>query len=360
MLVDLDYFFAQCEELRNPTFKVKPLVIGVYSGRSENSGAVSTSNYLARKYGVKSGMSLSQAKKKLKEVDSIFIPQDKEYYSIVSERIMNILRRYANFFEQYGIDEAYLDVSQKTKGSFKLAKELAEKIKIEVRNLERITCSIGIGQNKLIAKIASNIQKPDGLTIIEPKEIKEFLDPLPIKHLIGIGRKTEKKMQTLGIKLIGELASYDVQILIDVFGKNLGVYFHNAAKGIDNTPIKEKELMASISRISTLKEDTRNLDFILQTTTNLCEEIYDKVNKKKLKFRQIGIIAVMDNMKIKSKTKTFDTPVNDLKVFKETVKELFEKLINQTNLKIRRVGVKTAIFNKERNEQRKLTSFSNP
>jgi DNA polymerase IV (DinB-like DNA polymerase) len=118
LLVDLDYFFAQCEELRNPTLKSRPVVVCVYSGRSEDSGAVSTANYIARKYGVKSGIPIFLAKKKLQNADAVFLPVDHAFYEEISDRIMQILRGYADLFEQVGIDEAYLDVTKKTQGNF--------------------------------------------------------------------------------------------------------------------------------------------------------------------------------------------------------------------------------------------------
>ncbi|PVX25531.1 MAG: DNA polymerase IV, partial [Candidatus Bathyarchaeum sp.] len=132
MLVDLDYFFAQCEERRNPAIKGKPVVVCVYSGRTEDSGAVSTANYVARKYGVKSGIPISLAKSKLKDVDSVFLPVDKEFYKQISDSIMEILRGYADHFEQVSIDEAYLDVTQRTKANYQQAKEVADTIKADI------------------------------------------------------------------------------------------------------------------------------------------------------------------------------------------------------------------------------------
>jgi len=186
MLADFDYFFAQCEELRNPTIKDKPIVVGVYSGRTEESGAVSTSNYIARKFGVKSGLPLFLAKKKLEGTDAVFFKVDHEYYDQISNSIMQIFRGYATSLEQVSVDEAYLDVTDQVEGSFDKAREYAYKIKADVKTQVGITFSIGVGPNKLIAKIACDSQKPDGLTIIRPQDTKDFLAPLSVDHLLGV------------------------------------------------------------------------------------------------------------------------------------------------------------------------------
>ncbi|MDH5390781.1 MAG: DNA polymerase IV [Candidatus Bathyarchaeota archaeon] len=357
MLVDLDYFFAQCEERRNPSLKDKPVVVCVYSGRSEDSGAVSTANYIARKYGVTSGIPIFLAKKKLKKKDAVFLPVDHEFYEEVSGKIMRILRSHADLFEQVGIDEAYLDVSQKVKGSLEEAKELAQRIKEEVKAQQKLTCSIGIGPNKLVAKIAADIQKPDGLTIVKPEQVESFLSPLPVSRLIGVGRKTKKKMQTLGIRTIGDLAKYNVQRLIEVFGKKLGIYFHNASIGLDDEPVQERGEVESISRISTLKEDTRDLKVIVEKTNQLCDEVHAKLVQRELGFKSVGIVAVMVDMSVRSRSKTLENPTNELEVLKKTVKELFEKFLNESELGIRRVGVRVSNFVKEQERQKQITNF---
>ena len=175
LLVDLDYFFAQCEERRNPSIKDKPVVVCVYSGRTEDSGAVSTANYVARNYGVKSGISISLAKKKLKDVNAFFLPVDKKFYKEISDSIMDILRNYVDLFEQVSVDEAYLDVTQRTKENYQRAKQLAVAIKNDILIQQQLTCSIGVGPNKLVAKIAADIRKPDRLTVVKPEQVKSFL-----------------------------------------------------------------------------------------------------------------------------------------------------------------------------------------
>jgi DNA polymerase IV (DinB-like DNA polymerase) len=357
MLVDFDYFYAQCEELRNPTIKDKPIVVGVYSGRTEESGAVSTSNYIARKYGVKSGMPLFLAKRKLEGTDAVFLPVDHQCYDQMSERIMHILRGYATSLEQVSVDEAYLDVTEQVKGSFEKARDYAQKIKDDTRNQVGISFSVGVGSNKLVAKIACDSQKPDGLTIVKPEEACTFLEPLDVDRLLGVGKKTSAKMAELGIKTIGNLAKYNVQKLVAVFGKTLGIYFHNAANAIDNEPVQEQGEAESISRIGTLKQDTRDLAFILQKTDELTEDIFKEVTEKKLNFKTVSIYTVMTDLSSKTRSVTLEQPAKDKETIKKNTKVLFEKYLLESTLEIRRVGVKVSGFIKEEPQQRRLSSF---
>ena len=357
MLVDLDYFFAQCEEKRNSSIRGKPVVVCVYSGRSEDSGAVSTANYVARKLGVKSGIPISLAKRKLRGEDAIFLPVDHEFYEEVSENVMDILRSHADRFEQVGVDEAYLDVSQRVESSFEEAKELAKKIKEEVKANQGLTCSVGVAPNKLVAKIAADIEKPDGTTIVKPEEVSGFLSLLPVTRLMGVGKKTGKKMESLGISTIGDLSRSDTQRLIEVFGKKSGIYFHTASIGSDDEPVQERGEAESISKISTLKEDTRDLKAVLEKADQLCNEVHARLLPRMLGFKSVGIVAVMTDMSIRSRSKTFENPVNRLEVLKKTVKELLEKFLNESELELRRVGVKLSNFVKEQQAQKQLTTF---
>jgi DNA polymerase IV (archaeal DinB-like DNA polymerase) len=357
MLVDLDYFFAQIEELRNPSLKGKPVVVGMYSGRTETSGAVSTSNYLARKYGVKSGIPLFLAQKRLEGTDAVFRPVDYDYYQQVSDKIMSILRRYADALEQAGIDEAYLDVTKRTNENYLKAEILVKEMKQAVRDEVGVTFSVGIGPNKLIAKIASDMHKPDGVTTVQPEQVSEFLSPLCVDALLGVGKKTVAKMLDLGIKTVGELAKFDVQRLVEVFGKTLGVYFHNAANGVDNEPVQEAGEAESIGRMGTLKENTRDIDVILQKTDQQVEEIYAEFSQKKLSYRLVGISAVMTDLSSKSRSQTLDKPSKDKETIRRVSRELFEKYLSESEREIRRVGVRVGDFSKEERQQQRLTSF---
>jgi DNA polymerase IV (DinB-like DNA polymerase) len=357
MLADFDYFYAQCEELRNPAIKDKPVVVGVYSGRTEESGAVSTINYIARKYGVKSGMPLFLAKRKLEGIESVFLPVDHEYYDEISDGIMRIFRGYATSLEQVSVDEAYLDVTEQVEGSFEKARDYAKKIKADVKNQVGIIFSVGVGPNKIVAKIACDTQKPDGLTIVKPKEAEIFLESLEVDRLLGVGKKTLVKMTELGIKTIGDLAKFDCQRLIEVFGKVMGIYFHNAANAVDNEPVVEQGEAESSSRIGTLKQDTRDLAFILQKTDELTEYVYKDLTERNLSFKQVSIYIVMVDLSCKTRSVTLEQPAKDKETITKNVKSLFEKFLAESTLEIRRVGVKVSVFSREEPRQKQLSNF---
>ena len=175
--IDFDYFFAQCEEIRKPELKSKSVCVCVFSDRGGDSGAIATANYNARKFGVKSGIPIIFAKKRLEDQkDAVFLPVDFDYYRSISERGMEIMEKNGDVFEYVGKDEAFLDVTKKVNGDWVNAQNLAIEIKNEIKDKLNLTCSIGISPNKLISKIASDFQKPDGLTLVLPEKVDEFLE----------------------------------------------------------------------------------------------------------------------------------------------------------------------------------------
>ena len=201
--VDFDYFYAQCEEIRSPNLKTNPVMVCMFSDRGGDSGAIATANYNAREYGVKSGVSIKFAKQKLKDItNSVFLPADFEYYSDISEKSMNIIKEFADVFEYVGRDEAYLDVTEKSNGDFTTASHIAQQIKNVIREKIKLTCSIGVSPNKLLAKISSNYKKPDGLTIVTQEKVSSFIESLEMRDIPGIGNKTEEKFIQEGIENI--------------------------------------------------------------------------------------------------------------------------------------------------------------
>jgi nucleotidyltransferase/DNA polymerase involved in DNA repair len=184
-----------------------------------------------------------------------------------------------------------------------------------------------------------------------------FLSPLPVDWLLGVGKKTTVRMEQMGIKTISDLAKYDCQVLIEVFGKVMGIYFHNAANAIDNEPVQEQGEAESISKIGTLKQDTHDLEFILQKTDELTEFVYKEVTEKGLSFKTISIYAVNIDLSSKSRSVTLEQPAKEKETITRNVRVLFEKYLGESTLEVRRVGVRVSGFSKEEPRQRQLTNF---
>lgn len=343
--IDFDYFFAQCEEIRRPDLKTKPVAVCVYSDRGGDSGAIATANYLARKYGVKSGIPIKFAKKKLEEVpDAVFLPTDFEYYSEISENAMKIIREYADIFEYVGKDEAYLDVTNRTESDFKKAAHLAQQLKNTLRSAVKLSSTIGISSNKLVSKIASDYKKPDGLTIVEPENIESFLDPLPIRTIPGIGKKSEEKFSEMGLDTISQLRNVDVFTLNGLFGRKVGAYIHNAARGIDDEPVSPRHDPIQYSRIITLKQDSKDFDFLVKDLEKLCDELHETIIKDNLLFKSVGIQFVQSDLSNKTKSKTLRNHTSGLDELKKTAIQLLRESLEDQKLPIRRLGVKVSDF----------------
>jgi DNA polymerase IV (DinB-like DNA polymerase) len=197
--LDMDHFYTAVEEREHLEIQGKGIIVGADPKGGKGRGVVSTSNYVARKVGVRSGMPISQAWRLCPE--AVYLPPNFPLYIKVSEEIMTIARKYADKFEQWGIDEAFLDVTCKVK-DYVEAEGLAWQIKMEIKEKEGLTASIGVGPNKLVAKVASDFQKPDGLTVVRDEEVEVFLAPLPVRKLLWVGRKTEAKLKELGVNPI--------------------------------------------------------------------------------------------------------------------------------------------------------------
>jgi nucleotidyltransferase/DNA polymerase involved in DNA repair len=201
------------------------------------------------------------------------------------------------------------------------------------------------------------VSKPDGLTVVRPQEVMPFLSPLPVDRLIGVGKKTAERLEGLGIKTMEELANSKVQKLIECFGNSLGTYLHNASNGIDDEPVRERGEAESISRIATLKENTLNLGAIVEKTDKLCQDVYERLVQRDLKFRSVAIVAVMKDLSIHTRSKTLENPTDEIRLLKEIVKELFESFLEEAKVEVRRVGVRVSGLVKERRVQKQLTSF---
>jgi DNA polymerase IV (DinB-like DNA polymerase) len=342
---DFDYFFAQCEELRRPELRGRPVVVCVFSGRTEDSGVVSTANYVARKYGVKSGIPIRVAKSKLADVSgAVFLPLDAAYYSQVSESAMSVIGLHADRFERVGIDECYLDVSERT-GSFEAAKNFAQEIKDGVKKQARLTCSIGVAPNKMLAKIASDLHKPDGLTVMEPGSAAESIAGMDAGRIPGIGPKTSERLGDLGVKTIGDLARFDLFRLMEEFGKKTATYMHNAARGIDDEPVVESGEKQQIMRIATLKSDATGSAEMHPDLYELCQSAFQAVAGKRLSFRTVGILLILDNLDNVTRSKSLKVHSSSFESMHLAAKSILDEAMKEAGpVKVRRLGVRLSDF----------------
>ena len=337
--VDMDHFFTAVEEREHPEYKGKPVIVGANPKQGKGRGVVSTCNYEARRFGVRSGMPISKAWKLCSE--AIYLPVKYELYTKVSNEIMDMLRKHADKFEQWGIDEAFLDVTSKVK-DYAEAEALARQIKREIYEKEKLSSSIGIGPNKLVAKIASDFQKPDGLTVVKEEESEKFLAPLPVRRLLWVGRKTEQKLKVIGITTIGDLARYDPTVLAETFGV-MGTQIYLMAHGIDRSEVEERGEVKSISREITFEEDTSNFDFILNALDGLSEEVYKDVLRQNLYFKTVTVKVRYENFETHIHNKTMPLITNRSQDLRKTSRELMQDYL-RLDRKIRLIGLRVSNF----------------
>ena len=221
-------------------------------------------------------------------------------------------------------------------------KKLAREIKSSIREKLNLTCSIGISPNKLISKIASDFQKPDGLTVVQPDKINEFLEPLQIREIPGIGKKTEEKFSEMNLSTVKDLKGLDIFTLNKEFGRKSGTYIFNAVRGIDNEPVKTREPNTQYSKIMTLKMDSVDFEFILENLKVLCKEVHQIVLNKNQMFKSIGIHLIQSDLSNKTKSKTIKNHTCDLEELEKNVEQLLKEALEDQKIAIRRVGVKVS------------------
>ena len=339
--IDFDYFYAQCEEIRNPELKGKPIVVCIFSDRGGDSGAVATANYTARKFGVKSGIPIAFAKSRLKNnLHAKFLPADFDLYSEISSSGMNIIEKYADTFEYVGRDEAYLDVTKRSSGDYVRASHIAQQLKNEIQQELKMTCSIGVSPNKLISKIASDYKKPNGLTIVKPEQLIEFLEPLEIRSIPGIGKKTESILKDLKCQTVRNIIEFDIFTLNKTFGRKTGSYIYNAVRGISTNQVKPRPPTIQFSKITTLKENSKSLDFLSENLKFLCEQVHRISNEKQKMFRSIGIQFVNEDLSTRTKSKMLKNSTSSMVELEKVSIQLLGELLENQDLLVRRLGLR--------------------
>src|SRR6058998_3910423 len=346
---DLDAFYPSCEINRDPSLKGKALIVGADPKNGKGRGVVTSCSYEARKFGVRSGMPISMAWKLCPR--GIYVPPDFELYGETSERVMNIMRGFADIFEQTSIDEAYMDVSERCK-TYDDAKLLASKLKDALKEREGLTVSVGISPSKSISKMASDMQKPDGLTAVQPEQVDKFLEPLPVSRISGVGKKTTEFLHEKGIETIGQLREVEAKKLTDWFGKG-GIWLWAIANGIEETPVEERGLRKSISVEQTFERDIQNKQVVFEALESLVKEVHERLLAERLLFRTVSIKVRFEGFQTFTRDKTHTGYVDDLSVIQDYVRLLFQEFAGDRR-RIRLVGVKVSDLKPVEGKQAKL------
>jgi len=335
--VDLDAFYVSAETREDPGLRGLPVVVGADPERGRGRGVVVACSYEARKFGLRSGMPISQAYRLCPK--AVYMRPNWGLYERTSEEVMATLRGFADKFEQASIDEAFLDVSGKV-GGYESAISLAKIIKQTVKEKHGLTCSIGIAPNKSAAKIASDRNKPDGLTVVPSEDVRGFLAPLPVSVVPGVGRKTQEFLKEKGIDTIGQLQQVQGQQLLSWFGKN-GVWLWGVIHGKENVEVRQQELPKSLSVERTFKEDVRDFQAVRREAVDGVSELMRRVKSAGYSYRVAGIKIRFQGFETHTREKTLVSHTDSEGLLLEAV----EKLLDEFEMRgkpVRLVGVRVA------------------
>ncbi len=337
LCVDLDAFYPSIEQREHPEFKGKPVIVGADPKEGQGRGVVASSSYEAREFGVRSAMPISKAWGLCPQ--GIYVRPNFELYAKASHEIMSIIRKYSERFQQLSIDEAFLDITDKA-ADFEEAGKLADKIKNDILANQKVTCSAGIGPNKLIAKIASGHKKPYGTTLVKPEDVARFLNPLNVRKLIGIGPKTAAVLKEMGIETVEELSRFDAGKLVQIFG-SFGKRMHEMSLGVDEDEVSEDYEIKSIGREVTFENDVDKPDIVFGAVNELVDSFNEDVIASGAQFKTVNIKIRFENFETHTRAKTLEFYTDDKEIIKTTAKELMQPFLN-AGRKVRLIGVRVS------------------
>ena len=351
--IDMDAFYTSVEQRENPSIKGKPVIVGADPKGGKGRGVVAGCSYEARKYGVHSAQPISQAYRLC--LEGVYLRPNYELYDEVSEQVMQILRPYAAKLEQISIDEAFMDITERVT-DFDQATLLARKIKQDVKEKTGLTCSIGIAPNKSVAKIASDFKKPDGLTVVPPEKVREFLAPLPVSKISGIGKKSTEVLKELGINSIADLASTHPTRLMDTFGK-YGTRLWQVANGIDDEEVITSYPIKSISSETTFAEDVTDKQKVMEAFNSLIDDVHARTISQNMLFRTVGIKVRLEDFTTFTRSRSHTRYTNEKEVIQDYVRALFSEF-EASRKKIRLVGVRVSNLKAADKSQETILSWT--
>jgi DNA polymerase IV (DinB-like DNA polymerase) len=368
--VDVDCFYASCERLRDPELRGQPVVVGMGYESGEPHGAVATASYEARAFGVESAQPISAALERLPRMADArddpsldpaeagyYRPVDLEYYREVAERIKMILRECADRIREVSVDEAYLDVTERTAWTVvdgrTLAEGYARYVKERIAREVGVPASVGVAPNMSAAKVASDHDKPDGLVVVEPGEVRAFFEPLSVSAVHGVGPVTARELRELGVETAGDLAAADPGILRERFGER-GRTLHERARGHDDREVTPKGRPKSLSRESAFTEATDDAARQRETVAGLAADVAERAAGKDALYRTIGIKAVTPPYDVNTRERSLPGPVADADLVREVALDLLAEFAGEP---IRKLGVRVSNLQFAAAEQARLDGW---
>ncbi|WP_226041968.1 DNA polymerase IV [Natrinema sp. DC36] len=350
--VDADCFYASCERLREPELRGEPLVVGMGYEAGDTIGAVATASYEAREFGVESAQAISTALERLprrtayeagetdddveREETGYYRPVDMDYYESVASEVREILHDCADTVREVSIDEAYLDVTERT--AWEVADGFARHIRDRIRREIGVTVSVGVAPTMSTAKIASDFDKPDGLTVVEPGEIREFLAPLEVDLLHGVGPVTARELREMGLETAGDVAATDPEPLVERFGER-GQELYDRARGEDDRRVEPKGDPKSFSRESAFAEPVEAPDPKYELIDTLAAAVADRAQREGALYRTIGVKAVTPPYDVNTRERSLSGPIDDPELVDRIARDLFTEFESDP---VRKLGVRVA------------------
>lgn len=354
MHVDMDAFYAAVEIRENPALEGKPVVVGA-DPREHPRGVVLTASYEARPYGVRSAMSCVQALRLCPQ--AVFVPPRFELYGRVSSEIMELLRGFADHLQPTGIEEGYLDVTDRCGRNFSRAQDLAREIKAALRASQRLTCSIGIAPTKAAAKIASDFAKPDGLTVVTPDRVVEFLAPCSVRKILGVGPKTADRLKELGLETIRDIQVYNRQDLVELLGA-FGEYVHDVAMGRDEgTVVEPMGPPESISTETTFDRDLLGFEAVWPELEALAKSLHVQLTEEKYAFRTVGLKVRYSNFETHTRARSLRIHTTELEPIL-ILSQMMLKEVAVPGRKIRLIGVRLSSLQEHSAPQATLAKWA--
>lgn len=347
--IDMDAFYASIEQRDRPELKGKPIVVG---GSPEGrGGVVATASYEARKFGIHSAMPSKKAKQLCPHV--IFIPPRFDVYKSVSEKIRDIFHRYTDKIEPLSLDEAFLDVTvdkQHIGSAIEIAKQIRQAIKDELQ----LTASAGVSINKFVAKIASDINKPDGLTFIGPSKIRSFMEALPVEKFFGVGKVTAEKMKKMGLHTGADLKKLSEQEMVRQFGKP-GRFFYKIVRGIDDREVESQRETKSVGAEDTFPFDLESTEEMHHELDKIANLVHDRLRRHNLKGRTVTLKIKFSDFKIVTRSRSFPDPTDDFDAILTTAKQLLSA-VDMVSKKVRLLGISLSNFGSVQTKEKRNDS----